>query len=59
MDALILRVPAAKMGKAMTAAFNVERNNPQQKSGTGNGIKVGNEFVVIRNANSYTVKEIN
>lgn len=53
---LILDVPTEKWGKAMNSAGRVMRDNPQQKTGTGNGIKDGNEFVVIRNQESYTVK---
>ena len=53
---LILDVPIEKWAKAMNAAGRVMRDNPQQKTGTGNGIKDGTEFVVIRNQGSYTVK---
>lgn len=56
MNKLILQVPAEKMARAMTAAFNVARDNPRQQTGTSYGIKVGTEFVVIRNQGSYTVK---
>jgi len=41
----------------MNAASRVMKQNPQQKTGTSNGIKDGTEFVVIRNQGSYTVKE--
>lgn len=53
---LILDVPVEKWAKAMNSAGRVMRDYPQQKVGTGNGIKDGTEFVVIRNQGSYTVK---
>lgn len=56
MNKLILQVDSARMGKAMNAAFKVARENPQQKVGTSHGIKTGDNFVVIRNQGSYTVK---
>lgn len=57
MNKLILQVDSSRMGKAMNAAFKVARENPQQKAGTGNGIKTPENFVVIRNQDSYTVRE--
>lgn len=56
---LILDVGAAEWSAAMLAAANVMREFPQQKIGTGNGIRTmirGQEFVVVRNQGSYTVK---
>lgn len=54
---LILDVPMQKWAKAMNSASKVMRENPQQRTGTSNGIRDGSEFVVIRNQGSYTVKE--
>ncbi len=54
---LILDMPIEKWAKGMNAASRVMKQNPQQKTGTSNGIKDGTEFVVIRNQGSYTVKE--
>lgn len=48
------------MGNALSAAFQVQRDFPQQKVGTGNGITTStgsNRFLVVRNKDSYTVKD--
>ena len=53
---VILDVRPQNMGKALNTIFLVQRENPQQKTGTSNGIKKDG-FVVIRNQGSYTVKD--
>lgn len=53
---VIIDVKPQNMGKALNTVFLVQRENPQQKTGTSNGIK-RNNFVVIRNQGSYTVKD--
>jgi len=53
---VILDVSPANMGKALNAVFVVQRETPQQKIGTSNGVKRG-PFVVVRNKDSYTVKD--
>jgi len=54
---IILDVKPQNMGKALNAVFVVQRENPQQRTGTSNGIE-RNNFVIIRNQGSYTAKEI-
>lgn len=54
---VILDVTPQLMGKALNTVFRVQSQNPQQKTGTSNGVKAG-EFIVIRNAGSYTIKEV-
>ena len=54
---VILDVNPQLMGKALNTVFKIQAQNPQQKTGTSHGIKMA-EFVVIKNAGSYTVKEL-
>lgn len=54
---LILEMDPSLMAKAMATAFQVMSQNPTQKIGTSYGIRTPNGFVVIRNRDSYTVKE--
>lgn len=53
---IILDAKPQNMGKALSTVFLVQRENPQQKTGTSNGIK-RDGFVVIRNQGSYTAKD--
>jgi len=54
---VILDVSPARMAKALETIFLVQRENPQQKTGTSNGIE-RNGFIVIRNQGSYTAKSV-
>lgn len=59
MEKLILDVPIQTWAKGMNAALEVMTRNPDQKTGTSNGILTvmsGEQFVVVRNKDSYTVR---
>lgn len=54
---IILEMDPNEMSKALSTVFQVIQQNPTQKVGTSYGIKTPNGFVVIRNRDSYTVRE--
>lgn len=57
---VILDVPEEDMSQALNAVFQVQLQNPDQQVGKEFGIRAqinGKEFVVIRNLNSYTIRE--
>lgn len=54
---LILEMSPSQMAKALATVFQVIQQNPTQKIGTSYGIKTANGFTIIRNKDSYTVKE--
>lgn len=54
---IILEMDPSLMGKALTTVFQVIQQNPTQKIGTSNGIRTANGFVVVRNKDSYTIRE--
>jgi hypothetical protein len=58
---IILDCDPADMGSALNTVFRVQQQNPDQGIGRGNAITVrggGVDFQVIRNQDSYTVKEV-
>ena len=60
MDKVILDVPQEDMAQALNAVFQVQVQNPEQQVGKEFGVRVqvsGKEFVVVRNLNSYTIRE--
>jgi hypothetical protein len=60
MDKVILDVPQAEMGAALNAVFQVQLQNPDQQVGSEFAIRTmvnGAEYDVIRNLNSYTIRE--
>lgn len=57
---VILDCKPQNMGQALNVVFRVQTQNPNQKTGTSNGVVVrasGIDFLVIKNQDSYTVKE--
>lgn len=54
---LILEMEPDRMGKALATVFQIIQQNPTQKIGTSYGIETANGFMVIRNKDSYTVRE--
>lgn len=57
---VILDVPEEDMGQALNGVFQVRTQNPDQQVGKEYGVRVmvnGKEFVVVRNLNSYTIRE--
>jgi hypothetical protein len=57
---VILDVPQAAMGAALNAVFQVQLQNPDQQVGSEFAIRTmvnGAEFDVVRNLNSYTIRE--
>lgn len=59
---VILDVPEELMGQALSSVFEVRSQNPTQKVGKEFGIETmveGLPAVVIRNLNSYTIREKN
>ena len=60
MDKVILDVPQQEMGAALNAVFQVQLQNPDQQVGSEFAIRTmvnGAEYDVIRNLNSYTIRE--
>ena len=60
MDKVILDVPAETMSAALNAVFQVQLQNPDQQVGSEFAIRTmvnGEEFDVVRNLNSYTIRE--
>tara|TARA_R110000851_G_scaffold12862_4_gene44304 strand:- start:7829 stop:8017 length:189 start_codon:yes stop_codon:yes gene_type:complete len=60
MDKVILDVPAETMSAALNAVFQVQLQNPDQQVGSEFAIRTmvnGAEFDVVRNLNSYTIRE--
>ena len=60
MDKVILDVPQATMGAALNAVFQVQLQNPDQQVGSEFAVRAmvnGEEFDVVRNLNSYTIRE--
>jgi hypothetical protein len=60
MDKVILDVPQATMATALNAVFQVQLQNPDQQVGSEFAIRTmvnGAEFDVVRNLNSYTIRE--
>ena len=60
MNKVILDVPQAEMGAALNAVFQVQLQNPDQQVGSEFAIRTmvnGAEYDVIRNLNSYTIRE--
>jgi hypothetical protein len=60
MDKVILDVPQATMGAALNAVFQVQLQNPDQQVGSEFAVRTmvnGEEFDVVRNLNSYTIRE--
>lgn len=56
---VILDCEPQDMGAALNAAFRVQSQNPDQGVGKANAVDVrgsGQDFQVIRNQDSYTVK---
>jgi hypothetical protein len=56
---VIIDTPQEAMGQALAAVFQIQANNPDQQVGQEFGIIAmvnGEEFVVIRNLNSYTIR---
>lgn len=56
---LILDVGMPDWNQGQMAALSVMRDEPNQKTGTGNAVKVmirGKQFSVVRNQDSYTVR---
>ena len=57
---VILDVPETDMGQALNAVFQIQVQNPEQQVGKEFGIRTqvnGKDFVVVRNLNSYTIRE--
>ena len=57
---IILDMPEQDMGQGLGAVFEVQAQNPQQEVGKEFGIRTmvnGVEYIVIRNLNSYTIRE--
>lgn len=54
---IILDMDPSVMAKALSTVFQVIQQNPTQKIGTSYAIKTPNGFLIIRNRDSYTVKE--
>jgi len=60
MEKIILDVPQEVMGAALNAVFQVQLQNPDQQVGSEFAIRTmvnGSEFDVVRNLNSYTIRE--
>ena len=60
MEKIILDVPQKDMGAALNAVFQVQLQNPDQQVGSEFSIRTmvnGAEFDVVRNLNSYTIRE--
>jgi hypothetical protein len=60
MDKVILDVPQETMSAALNAVFQVQLQNPDQQVGSEFAIRTmvnGEEFDVVRNLNSYTIRE--
>jgi hypothetical protein len=60
MSKVILDTEETDMGQALGAVFQVRTQNPDQQVGKEFGIRTmvnGKEFIVIRNLNSYTIRE--
>jgi hypothetical protein len=56
----ILDVEEQDMGQALGAISQVRTQNPQQEIGKEFGVRTmvnGKEFIVVRNLNSYTIRE--
>lgn len=61
MAKVILDADPADFAVALNIYFTVSRNNPQQKIGKGDAIRVdlnGKKYMVVRNEGSYTVKQM-
>ena len=59
MDKIILNMPQQDMGLGLNAVFQVQVQNPEQQVGKEFGIRVdvgGQQYVVVRNLNSYTIR---
>ena len=57
---VILDVPETDMSQALNAVFQIQVQNPEQQVGKEFGIRTqvnGKDFVVVRNLNSYTIRE--
>lgn len=57
---VILDVPPEDMAQALNAVFQVQTQNPEQQVGSEFGVRVSvnnAEYVVIKNLNSYTIRE--
>jgi hypothetical protein len=53
-------MPQQDMGLGLNAVFQVQVQNPEQQVGKEFGIRVdvgGQQYVVVRNLNSYTIRE--
>ena len=60
MEKIILDVPQPLMVPALNAVFQVQLQNPDQRVGSEFAIRTavnGEEFDVVRNLNSYTIRE--
>ena len=60
MDKVILDVPQQAMSAALNAVFQVQLQNPDQQVGSEFAVRTmvnGAEFDVVRNLNSYTIRE--
>ena len=60
MTKVILDTEEEDMGQALNGVFRVRTQNPDQQVGKEYGVRVmvnGKEFVVVRNLNSYTIRE--
>jgi hypothetical protein len=60
MEKIILDVPQQAMSAALNAVFQVQLQNPDQQVGSEFAIRTmvnGAEFDVVRNLNSYTIRE--
>jgi len=60
MDKIILDMPPEAMAQGLNAVFQVQVQNPEQQVGKEFGIRVdvsGQQYVVVKNLNSYTIRE--
>lgn len=57
---VILDMPMTDMAQGLAAVFEVQSQNPQQEVGKEHSIRVdinGQSYEVVRNLNSYTIRE--
>ena len=60
MDKIILDMPQQDMAQGLNAVLQVQVQNPEQQVGKEFGIRVdvsGHQYVVVKNLNSYTIRE--